>query len=44
MALTYQQKEKLSELEACFRQFFRSEIRPVMESVEKELQTKRYEE
>lgn len=44
MALTDQQKEKLSELEACFRQFFRSEIRPVMESVEKELQAKRYEE
>ena len=44
MELTDQQKEKLSELEACFRQYFRSEIRPVMESVGKELDAKRYEE
>ncbi len=44
MALTEQQKERLSEVEACFRQFFRSEIRPVMESVEKDLNERRYEE
>jgi len=44
MEITAKQQERLEDAEACITQYFRAQLRPVMESVEAELSRKRIHE